>query len=420
MRVLLYVAMSVVVALPFLLDAYLRSSGNPVLWFLLACALLSVWMSLPDYRSRWLSWSTRGLTALVVLNAIVSAGWGLANGEPSPTLEPNRHVRIRYTPEARPPGVSAEQIITTDHRGYRTNVPIDYRHKPAGTLRIVAIGASTTEQATLDDQRIWTYLLGEAIARATGRRVEVINTALSGVRAEQNYFALVETAALAPDLVTILVGINDWNFAVRSSKWPAFQRFAFRIRAMGAGNSLLFRALKAAKTDLLTWLQPIDGKIEPGLFVDDGSYLARSSNSLERPAKSEFHPSQVDSTYADWIERMIQECKRRNLNCLFADQPTAYSLSISPNLRPRLWMTPPFDDYTLQLDDLIHLAGLYNGWLADVTKRDGVAFCELAKYIPPTTEFLTDDCHFTEEGSRRIAQLMTACALKIIGQSTAQ
>ncbi len=414
-----YVALSAVVAAPAFLDSYLRSEGNLVLWYLLGIALILVWTSYPRYNSRWLTWPAYGLTALVVGNAVLSAGWGLAYGEPSPTLQPNLNERLRFTPQALPPGVVGDQIVTTDGHGYRTNVPIDYHHKESGTLRVVAIGASTTEEAKLDDHKTWTYLMGQELAKATGKRIEVINTALSGVRAEQNYHALIETESLEPDVITFILGINDWNHAILIEDWSPAYRFAFGLKAMGFGNSLLFRGLKALKTEAMAWLHPVGPSTEH-LYVNDGSFTAGETDSLDRPKKRDFRPATVDPDYAKWVDRIMDECRDKKLPCVFADQPTAYSPAMAPDLRPLLWMTPPFADYTLRLDDLVRLAGLYNGWLAKEATSHDEPFCPLANSMPPTTEVFVDDCHFNDEGARRIARMMTACALARIEKSGAK
>src|SRR5262249_25628963 len=138
-------------------------------------------------------------------------------------------------------GVDNDQTVTTNARGHRSNGPIDYEHKPTGALRIVTIGASTTEEAKLDDHKTWTYLVGQTLEKATGRKVEVINTALSGVRAEQNYEALLESEQYAPDVVTFLLGINDWDHAIAKAQWSSAHRLLFRLRAFSYGNSLLYR-----------------------------------------------------------------------------------------------------------------------------------------------------------------------------------
>jgi hypothetical protein len=103
------------------------------------------------------------------------------------------------------------------------------------------------------------------------------------------------------------------------------------------------------------------------------------------------------------------ECRRRSLLCVFIEQPTAYSADIEPELRRRLWMTPPDEPYTLDLADIRRVAATYNRWLADTARPAGLPFCATAAGLPARSEIFQDDCHFTVEGSRRLASAVTDC-----------
>ena len=65
------------------------------------------------------------------------------------------------------------------------------------------------------------------------------------------------------------------------------------------------------------------------------------------------------------------------------DQPNAYKIDISENLKSRLWMTPLFQDYALPFDDLMNISNLYNNWLKDEVLRNNINFVPLSSKIPP-------------------------------------
>ena len=75
------------------------------------------------------------------------------------TLRPNLRRPIEVLGDAMP-GISGVQTITTDKKGFRVTKDVDYETKPPGTLRIFAIGASTTAQIMLDDHRTWPLASG--------------------------------------------------------------------------------------------------------------------------------------------------------------------------------------------------------------------------------------------------------------------
>src|SRR5262249_22890914 len=125
-------------------------------------------------------------------------------------LRPNLKMNINVTGGIA--GIAGKQTITTDHKGFRTTKEIDYSSQHG--YRIFAIGGSTTVQIYLDDKRTWTHLLQESLEKTSGANVEVINTGVSGLRAQHHLATLRSIADLNPNLVLFLIGINDWNHHV--------------------------------------------------------------------------------------------------------------------------------------------------------------------------------------------------------------
>lgn len=408
LRTKLFLALSLVVSVPFMIEAYLRSSGNATLWIMWPVVLVLLWSAWPRYHVLLLQQASVVVAGLFLTNAVVSPLLVLFNGSPSPTLEPNLRQEIRFIGDAAP-GIEGRQRISTNERGHRTNGPVDYTHKPAGTLRIVAIGASTTEESKLDDGKTWTFRLAGRLSAETGRKVEIINTALSGVRAEQNYYALHESEAWAPDIALFILGGNDWDNAIALANRTPFYRFMLKFKPFTFGESVVFRAAKTMERTLLEILRRRGGPPAYTAIEEDGSFYLPSKDSLSRPVKRPFRPPSVEPDFAYWVHRMFDECKRRRILCVFGDQPSGYAADVDPAFRKRFWMTPPFADYTVPFDDMERLAKLYNDWLAEEVLHNGLSFCPLAANVPATAEFLIDDCHLTEKGSNRIAELMEKC-----------
>src|SRR5262249_54962994 len=156
--------------------------------------------SLIPFRNVALRQVSIALTALVVMN-LFSPLLGFVD-EPVTTLQPNLRQQVRIAGGATF-CVEGIQTITTDSRGYRTNTPIDYARKDPATLRIVAIGGSTTEDIYLDDAKTWTSLLATRLSKALDRPVEMINTGVSGLRAWHHLSTLQESEKFSPDIAVI-------------------------------------------------------------------------------------------------------------------------------------------------------------------------------------------------------------------------
>ncbi len=308
------------------------------------------------------------------------------------------------------PGISGPQRVTTDERGFRTTRTVDYQDP--STLRLFAIGASTMEQIFLDDKSTFTHLLQERLARETGLTVEVINTGVSGLRARHHYATLAAVRGLHPDLALVLVGVNDWNRHIRT-------QFGASEKTDGAMSLPPWQAnLKLRNTLMGMMVLSVQLRFESRDHGGEatyrkvyGEYYTMQRNSLGRPKKYRFRPSEVSDDYKAWLDRIINECGEQRISCIFANQPNGYQEGASDSLKASFWMTPPNTSYSLDFDSIVHIAALYNRYLLEHASARGMAVCNIAAQIAPSLENFYDDVHFNTLGAQRVADALFPCVL---------
>jgi len=373
-------------------------------WAIASVVLFAVALAL-----QWTRWATlRGfalwLAAFLVLQALLTP---LLRGR-FVTLPPEMHstvdVRSGDLPGMRP----GLRHITTDEHGFRVSPRVDYRAKRG--LRIFAIGGSTTEDILLDDESTWAHLLQEGIANQ-GTTAEVINTGVSGLRAANHLATLKIVAKFQADLVIFLLGANDWNRQIKKR----FERDPDSWRPVSLRYSALGSVLDG--TVISPARRSITGRnwSDRAVVVDSLKGLTRSEQlSLYRPITYTFRPAEVAAGYAETLREISSLCKARRLTCLFVTQPHAYSEATPADLQSRFWMTPPEATYTLDLKSMAHIAALYNEYLTSFAVQEGHPLCNLAAGMEPSPRFFYDDMHFTDEGARRVADLVLPCALKAL------
>ena len=84
------------------------------------------------------------------------------------------------------------------------------RAKDEGAIRIICLGASTTDQPTQDTENIWCSLLESELETATSFEVETAALGRGGWRAvDLLYWVNQNIDEYAPDFVIVLMGIND-------------------------------------------------------------------------------------------------------------------------------------------------------------------------------------------------------------------
>jgi GDSL-like Lipase/Acylhydrolase len=204
-KIVFYATACAALSASFFLGDLRRITSDLQFWGLFAAFQAALLASLIPFRSLLLKQISIALTALMVMN-LFSPLLALIR-QPVTTLEPNINRQFRVA-GGEAFGVDGIQTITTDSKGYRTNTPIDYDRKEPGTLRIVAIGGSTTEDIYLDDAKTWTSLLAAHLSKALDRPVEMINTGVSGLRAQHHLFTLLESEKFSPDIAVVMLGIN--------------------------------------------------------------------------------------------------------------------------------------------------------------------------------------------------------------------
>jgi GDSL-like Lipase/Acylhydrolase family len=126
---------------------------------------------------------------------------------------------FKYRPGARAEVVAGGEhfVIQINSQGFRTHefaVP-----KPAGLVRVVCIGGSTTVAGRTNEETYPALLEAKLRARYPGLPVEVLNLGVSGVSHEHWLERLDRVFAYDPDVVVHYEAINDLA-------WRQFPRFA--------------------------------------------------------------------------------------------------------------------------------------------------------------------------------------------------
>ena len=100
------------------------------------------------------------------------------------------------------PNFEGINTISTDEKGFRSLSEIDYSNDT--TFRIFAIGGSTTEEIFVDDKETWTSLLEIGLTSSQNKTIEVVNTGVSGLRAQHHLAMMLETEKYHPDAYIFL------------------------------------------------------------------------------------------------------------------------------------------------------------------------------------------------------------------------
>lgn len=297
------------------------------------------------------------------------------------------------------PGIEGPQHITTDSQGFRTGHRV-IRYDDQTPYRIFAIGASTTEQAYLDDARTWTWLLEANLSALLSRPVEVINTGVAGLRMVHHLATQEHVEDLNPDLLLWLVGINDWNRQV-TRHFDADPRFAKSLR-----SRLRDRFQRSVA---FTFYQIYIALPQKSTLTVRDAHFTAMTDRAKRPDVVRYLPAAVSEDFAQAMARLAQRCHQAFYRCMLMTQPNAYALDAPTSERRYFRLTPPGRSYTLDLESLVHIARLYNDFVRNLAAKEKLPLCDLEAVVPKGTEAFYDEAHFNTNGARIVADALTAC-----------
>ncbi|MBI1320514.1 MAG: hypothetical protein GC168_16435 [Candidatus Hydrogenedens sp.] len=243
--------------------------------------------------------------------------------------------------------------------------------KPEGTVRIVCIGASTTEEGPSNG---FTYpnLLERFLNERFGAgKVEVINAGVSGTRTQSERARFPDYLMMEPDLIVFYNGVNDICHAILPG-WTPVERtlglFATRSKLL----SLLLRQRRLPDDEgILAALRS-----EPGANIRAMAAYAKSQG-VDTAVCSFAHP--------DWEQ-------------LDAEERVYYQVY------SQLEWTGVFFTF----NDYLHMLQLWNEEVKRFAAEDHLLYVPVAEHVRGGTEIFGDICHMRDRGIEEKARVVAA------------
>ncbi len=316
------------------------------------------------------------------------------------TLPPNLAEKVNVK-EGVLSNIQGIQNIKTDEKGFRVTKKINYENKPNNNYRIFAIGGSTTEQIYIDQNLSWTHLLQEKLGQKyQDLNFEVINTGVSGLRANNHIATFKEIIKYNPDMAIFLIGINDWNYDIQYQHKSGYKKFKDNLPDFMTKISYDKTLRKFIKTIKKKKQSNNDRELNEIYFA---------YGSLNKNDKKSYRPKDVLSSYREELNEIDSICKKNKINCVFLTQPNGYKKLASKQYRDLFWMTPPGEEYTLKFEDMSYISNLYNKYMINFVKKTRNQICDLNSKIPASLDYMYDDCHFNVKGAKEVSELLFDC-----------
>jgi len=315
------------------------------------------------------------------------------------------------------PGVSGLSHFTINEAGLRAQSErVAAAH--TNTYRMVAIGGSTTECLFLDDEEQWPALLMSGLnQRQSNVFAFVGNMGSSGLTTADHLRFLRYSEVQRANMWVFLFGINDLLATVAVEGAPSHNELMARAGLNNSWHNDLNGKPFFRRSELYQFVSNFRHKMVVDVSSNGAGY-EDARHARQRGPRLPLADLAVGLTeYRARIRQIQSECIAQKKDCVFFTQPSLWRSDLTQEEERLLWMgVVGRKDAAKGFVPAAELArGMeqYNQALLHTCREQGMSCFDLAAAIPHSAEMFYDDCHFNENGARKVAEFMTQSLAKL-------
>lgn len=274
------------------------------------------------------------------------------------------------------PNVSFGGFYQTNSLGLRG--PEIERTKRAGTIRVVALGESTTFGPYLPLEQTYPYLLEQMLRqRYPGQAFEVINAGIPMWTTVESFINFtLRLVDYRPDIVLIYHGVNDLRADWFEDFQPDYSHFRY-----------------------------LDAQVYGHPLASFGTYWLYRTFVLKnerRKARVEAYPS--TGSLKRNLSHLVAIAQANGMDVILSTVALSFDESLSVERRAEMfrklirWYAPPNS-----MDEFERGVGLHNAAIRELAQKRGVPLVDNAREFPKGEKFFQDEVHFTFEGNKVLA-----------------
>jgi lysophospholipase L1-like esterase len=296
------------------------------------------------------------------------------------------------------------------------------KRKDSRTIRIICIGASTTDQQTQNTEDTWSAILEKRLQEelsGTGSKIEVAAFGRGGFTVFDNSLWSKENLlSLSPDLVITLLGINDLTLSGGPDyTYPSSERTLILYEDFIWSRCPLWEKVLITISQTYRHVSMIRHRLRVFQALKTGRALEWHSEHLSvqkedyrnYPYVGRVHRSQDPiKEFEDGLSELLEFLHANQITTVVLAQPVLWKKKMSQEELDNLWLPVATEDGFVRPDPewLEQEMGRYNRIQEKRAELNGAFFVPLDKLVPKTTEVFFDDCHFTDTGSQIVAELV--------------
>jgi len=302
--------------------------------------------------------------------------------------------QITFPNKAKLNGLDTQIVVTKNSLGFRgPELP------RSSTVKILAVGGSTTECIFVNDGKTWPDVLRSRLNLSYGP-VWINNAGLDGQSTYGHLFLLKQhILKLKPDVCIFLVGCNDvgrtdlnaYDSSLLNVRKSWKTRLAHHSRLFNLGLNL-YRHHKAVGLNLVH---------KKNLSLADHASLVITDSVIKIKMDQE---AAIVTHYAKRLQEIIALCRSNSIEPVFITQPFLLGEGNDDVTGADLATYRIADDLNGKL--LWQKLELYNQETRHVANRNNVHLIDLARRLPKSTRYFYDLWHYNNAGCLKIGNVV--------------
>lgn len=314
------------------------------------------------------------------------------------------------------PGIQDTSYLEINSLGLRANT-----NEIDNATNILVLGGSAAECLYLDQKETWPALIEKYLNENSSKKTNVFNGGRSGLTSQHHLIQIQKLLERNEwiDLIIVMEGLNDLQYAIsfendykpkdlQSVYEEAFWLSPYKEITPFYRNTYLFKYLSKVKKALFApkLAQDPEGKI----------YLKWRANRVNAVEIVDKKPN-LDSSLSQYEianQKMIDIVKLKNKKIIFVAQPMAWDNAMNTELSKLCWYgwigksqhenTGRYYSFAV----LREMLNEYDNLLRESCEENKVGFIELNNKLEKDITTYYDDCHFNENGARKVAQIISS------------
>ncbi|MGB0581860.1 MAG: SGNH/GDSL hydrolase family protein [Limisphaerales bacterium] len=319
------------------------------------------------------------------------------------------------------PGLKERLRYTRNEVGLRS-ISMKSRRKPAGTYRILCLGASTTDQPTQSTEDTWSGVLETGLKSDDPKRpIEVAALGRGGWKSiELLHWSRHNLNSCKPDMVIFLLGINDLcgnggrDYSFNNIDDALAERFPSDLHMFARRYSQIWRRVTAAR-DAARQAEDLKTGDTVEWHSENMNFIRGFYRNQPALAQTNRQPDPI-LEFTQATEALVTMARNLDIPVIVLAQPVLWHADITDDHRKLLWFLVNSRRGGQRPDMAwVHAEMLrYNEAQAEIARRHGAHYLDLEKRIPKDARHFFDDCHFTDQGNRRVANELLPLIRKLM------